>query len=336
MPDYRRGFKRSSLIRSAGMIALYALILLAIFVVGRILEPKQEPAPTFGSLEGRFRSDVSLDYQGDTIYYRENEITNYLIIGIDRSEMSPAEYQAGGQADFLLVLSIDRRNRTVTPVMIDRDTMAQVPTYGVFGNPAGTREMQICLAHAFSGSGVTGSQNTMKAVSALLDGVKLHRFVLLDMGGISRLNDAVGGVTVTVKDDLTALDPALQKGATVRLNGEQAEKFVRGRTTVADGTNASRMTRQHTYLEALLQVMRRQMQADSTFVEKVFESLDGHMESDTPEQVLISDVNAYHSYQWQDLRLLPGTHKLGEDGFAEFWPDVQAMTELIVEIWFEH
>ena len=32
--------------------------------------------------------------------------------------------------------------------------------------------------------------------------------------------------------------------------------------------------------------------------------------------------------------MLPGTHTLGEDGFAEFWPDEPAKTQLIADIWF--
>lgn len=325
----------SRLLQAGVFVAIWIVVLLVLLIF--VFIPEQPAAaPTFGSLEGRFTSDVSLDYQGKTVYYRENEITNYLLIGIDRENMTFTDYQTGGQADFLLVLSIDRRNRTITPVMIDRDTMAQVPTYGVFGNPAGTRIMQICLAQAFSGSGVSGSRNTLNAVSNLLGGVKIHRYVMLDLGGIAALNDAVGGVSVTVDDDMTMLDPALVKGATVHLAGRQAEYFVRGRTTVADGSNASRMNRQHTYLKALLATMQHQARESDAFIETVYNTISGHIDSDTPDQVLINDANAYHDYAWQELRLLPGVHTLGEDGFAEFWTDEAASTQMIVDIWFAH
>ncbi|MBQ2976177.1 MAG: hypothetical protein IJE17_01660, partial [Clostridia bacterium] len=113
-----------------------------------------------------------------------------------------------------------------------------------------------------------------------------------------------------------------------------AEHFVRGRTTVADGTNASRMTRQKTYLEALLKTMQEKMRKDGLFLENVFDSISGHMESDTMESVLIHDANAYYQYDWKELILLPGEHRLGEDGFAEFWPDEAAMTETVVNLWF--
>lgn len=245
MSDYRRKSGRTIRLRNICMIMLYGLILAALVVGGLIWDRDEtpEPAESFGSLTGRFESDISLSYQGETVYYREHEITNYLLIGMDREGLEAAGYQDGGQADFLLIFSVDRRNRTITPVMIDRDTMTPVTTYGIFGNPAGTRTMQICLAQAFSGVNTSGSENTAKAVSGLLGGVKINRCLLMDLGGIARLNDSIGGVEVTLSDDLTALDPALEKGATVQLTGELAEHFVRGRITVADGTNASRMRR---------------------------------------------------------------------------------------------
>ena len=336
MPEKKGTFTRPKAIRAICMVALYGVILLAAVLIGLEWDRRtaRETTETFGSLEGRFISDVSLNYRGRTIYYRENEITNYLLIGMDREKEETADFQDGGQADFLMLLSIDRRNRAITPVMIDRDTMAQVPIYGVFGNPAGTRRMQICLAQAFSGSNVSGGENSKRAVSTLLSGIKIDHYLLLDLEGISLLNDAVGGVTVTLADDLTALDARLKKGETILLEGKLAEHFVRGRTTVADGTNASRMTRQKTYLEALLKTMQEKMRKDGLFLENVFDSISEHMESDTMESVLIHDANAYYQYDWKELILLPGEHRLGEDGFAEFWPDEAAMTETVVNLWF--
>lgn len=334
MTKIRHSSGHPSRLRSILMLGLYAVILVTI-VLFAVFDRDEEPESTYGSLEGRFTSDITLDYNGKTVYYRESQITNYLIIGIDRAEIGSADFQDGGQADFLLVLSIDRKNRTITPVMIDRDTMTEVTTYGIYGNPAGTRTMQICLAQAFSGSGVTGSRNTAKAVSSLLGGIKIDRYVMIDLDGIVLLNDVVGGVTVTIEDDFTALDPDMKPGATVLLQGDMAEYFVRGRTTIADGTNASRMNRQKVYLDSLIDTMIFRMDEDDGFIDDAYGALSGHMESDTLESVLLNDVRAYKNYDWQELRVLEGTHTIGEDGFAEFWVDEDSVVETVVDIWFE-
>jgi len=333
--DIRGSRKRHITKSHICLLLLYGIILAGIVLFWVFFDKEEPAAETFGSLDGRFESDISIVHNGNTLHYRESEITNYLLIGMDREYMSPVDFQDGGQADFLLMLSVDRVNRTITPLMIDRDTMTPVQTYGTFGNAAGTRTMQICLAQAYSGSGVTGSDNTSAAVSGLLYGVKIDRCIMLDLGGIVLLNDAIGGVTVTLEDDMTMLDPALIKGETVHLTGELAEHFVRGRMTVGDGTNAARMRRQSAYIDALVAQTRLQMAENENFVKDLMNILSGHMQSATPENTLISEANAYGSYEWQPLQTLPGTHRTGEDGFSEFWPDEPALSEIIVDIWFE-
>ena len=115
----------------AGCIVLYTLILVGflVWVVG----DEEKPQSIYGSMDDRFLSEIVMVNNGETYYYRENEITNYLVIGLDRQDVNQVTgYQNGGQADFLVVLSIDRVRRTVTPIMLDRDTMVMVQTYVVF------------------------------------------------------------------------------------------------------------------------------------------------------------------------------------------------------------
>lgn len=332
--DRRNGRSRRGGRFLLGSVALYA-VLFAALLLGLFLQEDKTQTPVFGDISTRFRSDISLTLAGETHYYRENEISNYLIIGVDTRGETAQNHQSGGQADFLLLLSVNRRDRSITPVMIDRDTMTQVPTYGVFGNPAGSRMMQICLAQAFSGGKTDGSENTSKAVSMLLGGVKINRCVTMNMDGIAALNDALGGVTVTIREDLTALDPALREGETVRLQGKQAEYFVRGRMNVADGTNASRMQRQETYFLALREQSQALRMQDEAFWQNVLQSLAGHIETDVNENLLLSEIDAYADYEWKTLRTIAGEHRLGEDGFTQFWPDSDALNALLMEIWFD-
>ena len=85
------------------------------------------------------------------------------------------------------------------------------------------------------------------AAGILLLGESIDFYVAMNMDGISELNDLAGGVTVTLEDDFSSIDPAMTKGTTLTLHGDQAETFVRSRMTVGDGTNASRMERQEAF-----------------------------------------------------------------------------------------
>lgn len=314
-------------------IVMYFIILIVLMTAFR---DHTSPEPVYGSLEGRYESDITLDLNGRTLHYREWEITNYLLIGVDKEDVTQATgHQNGGQADFLVVLSIDRISRTVTPVMLDRDTMTEMQIYGVFGHPAGIKVMQLCLAQAYSGVNIPGSINTVQTVEKLLRGIKIDHYVVLDITAIPLVNDAIGGVEVTLMDDFTSIDPAMTKGATLRLMGKQAEFFVRGRMTVADGTNASRMARQQQYLSGFLTQFRQAVQGNQGKLKEVLSILDGHMTSDASGDTLLHDINAYDSYEWKPLVTLKGEHAIDEYGFAEFWIDEDARDQLVTEIWFK-
>ena len=317
-----------------GSIVLYILVLAVLLV---LFNMEEEPTQAvFGSMEDRFRSDVQMEHQGEVYSYRENEITNYLILGVDHQNTGRSTgYQSGGQSDFLVVLSIDRVRRTITPLMLDRDTMAPVHTFGIFGNPSGTRQMQLCLAHAYSGPDTSSNQNTVDTVEALLHGIEIHHFIAMSMPAVPVLNDALGGVVITLEDDFSSYDPAMVPGATVHLMGEQAEFFVRGRLTVADGTNASRMRRQQQYVEAFLELMKQEMDKDTDDVaSRLLDAVSTHTETDASRDILLRDIQSYENYHWLPLRTLEGTHAIDEYGFAEFWPDEEALRSLIADIWF--
>ena len=319
----------------AGSILLWAAALVVLLIVLGIDE-KEETAPVFGSLEGRFESKITMELNGETLHYRENEVTNYLFIGVDRTDVTQVTgHQNGGQADFLVVLSIDRVHRTITPVMLDRDVMVEMKTYGVFGHPAGTRVMQLCLAQAYSGINIPGSVNTVETVEKLLQGIDIHHYIVLDMTAIPLVNDAIGGVEVTLQDDFTSFDPVMIKGATLRLMGQQAEFFVRGRMTVADGTNASRMARQQQYLNGLLDQFRKTVKGNQYKLNEVLSAVKGHMSTDAADNTLLHDVNAYDDYTWKPMQTLQGEHTIDEYGFAEFWVDEATLKQLVADIWFD-
>lgn len=317
--------------------AVYAGILLGIQLIGNRLE-KQEVAETFGSLEGRFDSDeLTFSYGGRTLTYRKRDLTNILIMGVDWVDMEESSSSArySGQADFLLLLTLDRENRTISTLQIDRDTMTPVKIYGPFGDYAGQRTEQICLAHAYGDSEAENCRNMVWAVSSMLGGIPIDSYVSLDMESISVLNDALGGITVTLEDDFTRLDPAMAQGVTLTLQGKQAEYYVRGRMGIGEGTNLSRMDRQRTFMEAVGDRVVEGMNQDLDFVGTLFDGLSAYMTTDVNRGWLINKAYDSRAYQRLDARIIAGSHCTGEDGFTEFWVDEDALNNLLTSIYFE-
>lgn len=316
-------------------LILYGLILLGILYFGDSME--KESGESYGSLDGRFEEPVLLEYDGNTYQYRDNDFVNILLLGVDRESIdaSGADVRGNGQADFLLLLTIDQAAKTVTPVQLDRDTITPVQIYGALGNPAGFRDMQICLSYAFGATPKIRSENTGKAVSDLLGGIEIDHYLAMDMNGMAALNDALGGITVTLEEDFSDLDPAMTAGTTLTLRGQQAEYFLRGRRNIGDGRNTSRMARQRQFMDEAVRVLTERMDADSNYVNELLEKLDAYLYTDTEQGVLANLAVSYGKYERTEIRTLEGTHTVSEDGFMEFYPDPESLKALLLDIYFE-
>ena len=315
----------------------YAGVLLGIRTVGSRLERSDAPEPV-GSLDGRFASDeLTLRYADRTWTYRKQELTNLLLIGVDWAEMnSPASSgRYAGQADFLLLLTFDKKNRTISTLQIDRDTMTDIRVYGPFGDYTGMRETQICLSHAYGATAAENCENTVWAASRLLGNIPVDGYLALDMSAITALNDALGGVTVTLEEDFSSFDPQMVKGATITLQGKQAETFVRGRTGVGDGTNAARMRRQKAFMQKAGDLIAEGLERDPGFAGTLLDSLSSHITMNITRGWLINKAYESSGYTRPDMQTLAGSHTIGADGFTEFHADTDALNDLLTASFFE-
>ena len=341
--SYYRGHKRRRLSGTAilviiiGAVFVYAGILLGIKAVGNRLEGKDTAAEPVGSLEGRFDSDdLTMQYAGRTWTYRERDLTNILLLGVDWSDASDAEsIRYAGQADFIFLITVDKANKTVSTLQIDRDTMTDIRIYGPFGDYTGTKELQICLSHAYGSTADENCRNTAWAVSHLLGGIPVDKYIALDMGAIAALNDALGGVTVTLEDDFSAIDPQMTKGTTLTLQGMQAEYYVRGRQGVGDGTNVSRMRRQRTFILQAEEMLSQGMSTDMNYAGTLFDALADHMTTNIERGWLINKAYESREYTRPSTQTPAGSHTIGTDGYVEFYPDQDALSALLTTLFFE-
>ena len=316
---------------------LYAGLLLGVQTIGNRLE-QRGAVESIGSLEGRFTSDkLTLRYANRTWVYRKRDLTNILLIGVDWAEMhSPASSgRYAGQADFLLLVTFDKKNKIVSMLQIDRDTMTDIRVYSPFGDYTGIRETQICLSHAYGATAEENCENTVWAVGRLLGNIPIDGYMALDMSGITALNDALGGVTVTLEEDFSSLDPQMVKGATITLQGKQAETFVRGRTGVGDGTNAARMRRQKTFMQKAADLIAEGLERDPGFAGTLLDSLSSHTTMNITRGWLINKAYESGGYMRKDMQTLAGSHTIGADGFTEFHADMDALNDLLTASFFE-
>lgn len=289
------------------------------------------------SVEDMLASDDALkpiSLNGKTYLPRKN-VSSYLLMGVDNEgEIAKYSNYFGGQADTLLLVVVDREQKEYSLLQINRDTMCMVDFVGSNGEPIGERkQMQIALAHAL-GSGLEDScENTVRAVSTLLYGVPISGYAALNMDAMPILNDAVGGVTVTIEDDFSGCDESLMLGKTITLDGQQAYNYLRGRMSVGDGENTSRMRRQRTYMTAFLKKAQRQLAADKSLATSLYTELEPYMVTNLSGKDVSTLLETSQYYSYQGITTPEGT--IGTDGtFVTFQPDEEALRQLVLEMFY--
>lgn len=324
------------ILKLAGAILIFLLLLFGIYQLGRVMEVGSTPE-TKGDLSERVSKPITVVYDGAT-YVMKKRFTNILFMGIDEPSGMQAEFsgfRGGGQADFLLLMVINHDQQTITSVQIDRDTMAEITVIGVLGNPAGTRTAQIALSHGFGDGGEQSALLTVDAVGKLFLGIPIDYYIAIDMGGISLFNDAIGGVTVTLEEDFSNVDQAMTKGTTLKLSGTQAEHFVRGRMGIGDGTNQSRMSRQRAYLNGVSAIFDNNLRQNANFIGDVFDAIKNEMRTDMTRGRMINEAWSTRDYSRKGTISPAGEHRIGDDGFMQFYPEHKAIEAIVFDLFFD-
>lgn len=280
------------------------------------------------------------DYESKTIirdgvpYFPRQDITVMLVMGIDRfGVVQESEYSSNkGDADMVSLLVFDEQDKTIDIVALNRDTMVKMPVLGLGGKPAGTRYAQLTLAHTY-GTGLHDScENVKKTISDLFNGLRIDYYLSMNMNAISLLNDAVGGVTVQVTEDLSSVDPSISLGEQT-LNGSQAVNYVRTRKDVGDQLNTSRMERQRKYMEGFLNAVWASLDESETFIYSVYDDVDDYIVTDCTLASLSSLLTRYRDYTLNEVITLKGENVLG-DSYMEFHADQEALDELTIQLFY--
>ena len=316
------------------MLILDAVLILAL-VAGVWLYQRrsaEKERQAIGEEDLSRRYERSLTINGESVPLRRR-LSSVLLIGtdnfIDDAKQNEIEaFYNNNMADFLVVLVFDHAAKTVTPFQINRDTMCDVPWLSVNGLVGGTEFQHITFAHTYGSGKEDSCVNTRNAVSSLLYGVPIDSYFSFTMEAVPLMNDAVGGVTVTLDEDIPALGPEYVRGASVTLKGQDALRFVRYRDTNLVDSNNPRMSRHRLYLQAFTEAAREALAANEDLATKLFKAAEPFLCTDLSVEQ-IADISA----ALRDYTILPavtpdGQYVMGED-YAEFYVDPASLAQCV-------
>ncbi len=279
----------------------------------------------------------TVKYNGEVYRFNENR-TNILCIGVDKESLGTEDgvVGTGGQADTLIVLSVDTASGDMDALAISRDTIVDIDLFAEDGSFVGTESTQICLAYAYGDGREQSCETTVRAASRLLYDIPINTYFAINLNSIATLNDAIGGVEVVLLTDFRRSGGTMCKaGEVITLQGEEALRYVRARDTEQLASNNERMERQKQYLtaftEKLIAATKEDLQIPLTLFDTVSEDA---ISSLTPSKITFLTTSLMRHDPTLAFASVAGDVTKGDDGYAEFHVNDKALYEQVLNIFY--
>lgn len=282
-------------------------------------------------------SDAVVQWDGKT-YRRNTYMKAILCMGVDRDERltETEDHGKAGQADSVFLAAWDTARNHLTLLMIPRDSMTELTPVNRDGTLREEELDHITLAFSYGDGSHESCENMVREVSEMFFDFPIDHYIAVDLGIVDLLNDAVGGVTVTVPAGMEAIDPEFQEGSQVTLQGEQAEAFVRYRDITKDHSALFRIFRGQEFITGFFEAAQEMAKKDSQTVPKLFELAEDHMLTDMGKDQymkMAADLVADGSLTKEDFKVLPGNAIVTET-YDEYRVDETGMVKVLLELFY--
>lgn len=325
--------------------AIFLILFVILFCTGYHLYRQKRATEAQIAAREYSTSDESTVSFGETVtfegktYRRSSNIKAILCIGVDRSGSLQETKTTGfgGQADGVFLIAQDTARNSLEILMIPRDTMTDITLTDLSGNVLGKDVQHLTLAYAYGNGREKSCEFLAEAVSDLLGGLSIDRYMAIDMDAISILNDAVGGVTVTIPTDgMERTDASFVKGERVTLKGKQAEKFIRFRDTTKNHSALYRMDQQKEYMLQFFHAVQTTAKSNSQIVPDLFGLIQDHMITNMAKDEYLKigvDVLSSGGISSEDFQTLPG-RGVATAKYDEFYPDEDELKRIVLDLFY--
>ena len=277
-------------------------------------------------------------YKGEKYQYN-NRITGILYAGVDSFGKMEATAQYGdkARADSIALVVMDEKNRKMTILSINRDTMTKIRRYTMNGNDKGLYTTHIGYAYSYGDGGKVSCESLCEAVSLLLSDIPVKRYVVTNQDSMPYINNLAGGITLTVpNDDLEEKYPEMTAGAQVTLDDSNIRDFLQYRDTSESFSNEGRIERQKAYVTAYINKLKSM---DEKELETAWDSLDDMSDylqtSITRNQYLeLVKILRKVDFTKENFVKIQGTDQEGEL-HDEFYVDEEALLDTVVQLFYE-
>lgn len=226
-----------------------------------------------------------------------------------------------GLSDSMLLLRFDPDKDYVTVLSIPRDTQTFVRGRGI---------TKINEGNAFGGPALAA-----ESVSHLLNGVPIDRYIRINVQGVEKFIDALGGVNLYVPQDMKYTDHSQHlyinlKQGEQHLDGDKALQFLRFRYDAYG--DIGRVQRQQSFMRALTE----QALSPRTILKmpEILSVVRSHLDTNltTNELIAMAGFTAQKNRSNINMVMLPGDFNVPEEGELSYWlPNHRRIREVVAQ-----
>lgn len=315
----------------------FILILVSTFLiltyVGKAQFHKDDTNISADAIE--IEDDNTITYNGKK-YVLNKSIVSVLVMGIDRSKVNQ-NFGSGnnGHADVIFMATIDTKTKKTCIIPISRETMVDVNLYTADGKYAGVQKEQLCLAYAYGNNTEECSKNVMTSVKRLLCGINISSYVTIEMNGVEKLTDLVGGIDVICLENIESKNLTANKGDKLTLNGKKAISYIqyRGNSTEA---NSNRMQRQKQFLSALMSKTGNAVLNNFSNLAKYYNTISPYFSTNVSfAQItyLAQNCLTMNFGDALDYKTIDGTLTQDEE-WVEFTADEESVLQTVIDVFY--
>lgn len=330
------------------------LVFLVVFVVGgfqilkavgkaNLRKAAESDRPDMGT-EGVSDEELGqgvVYYNGQKYKYNDSIVT-VLCMGIDTDGMEERPEQGfmgyAGQADSIFLMALDERNNKMSLIAVSRDTMAEINVLDMFGKQYTTKRTQLALQYAYGDGKERSGKEMVSTVSKLMYNLPIHAYAAIKLEAVSTLNDALGGITVTVpSDDKDFLEiSGYTPGQTVTLKGNKAVQYVRSRNIKTFASNSQRIARQKQYMIGFVNTFKEKVAKNISLPVEMYKAVTENLNTDISldKASYIGSLVAGMSFSEDQLHIVKGKVEQGEV-YEEYVVDDDALYQLIINVFYE-
>ena len=279
---------------------------------------------------------------GDIIYqdevYKYNEdILTFLVMGIDKEGELEAtdEVAAGGQSDALFFVIMNPTTESISVIAIDRNYMTDILLPGLREDGADKYvTAQIALQYGFGDGRESSCELTKQTVCEAFYNIPVNGYLAVGYSALPQLNDAVGGVEVTVTEDVIG-DTGWTVGDKVLLRSEEAILYLRYRDTTLFESARLRTIRQKEYMQAFVDKAIAQTKEDITTPIQLYNSIKDYIVTDisADEIMYLAEQLPGYTFNMEQIYTTPGETVMGEK-YEEFYPDHEEIKQMLIDLYY--